>query len=99
VDDLAVLEHVERVRRVVRRAAGGVELGQRVGERERDALVLGDRRAEGLALLRPVAVRSTSRSAAPQQRAAMKRRSTRIHSFAPGVTARGTRFASGTRQS
>ena len=41
------------MRRVVRQQPRRVQLGQRVGERERDALVLGDRRAERLALLRP----------------------------------------------
>ncbi len=52
--DLAVLEDVERVRGVVGQQPRRVQLGQRVGERERDALVLGDRRAERFALLRPL---------------------------------------------
>ena len=51
--DLAVGERVERVGGVVGHEPRGVELGERVGERERDALVLEDRPAEGLALLRP----------------------------------------------
>ena len=54
MNDLSILERVECVRGVVREQPCGVELGERVRERERDALVLRDRRAERLALLRPV---------------------------------------------
>ena len=50
--DLAILERVERVGRVVGNEARGMQFRQRVGERERDALVLDDRPAKGLALLR-----------------------------------------------
>ena len=51
--------------------------------------------AVGLARLAQPAVRV----AAPQQRAAINSRSTRIHSLAPASPPAGTRFASGTRQS
>ena len=71
VDDLAIGELVEGVGRVVGHEPRCVELGQRVGEREGDALVVGDRRAEGLAV--PSPSRSRGRAAAATRRSSALR--------------------------
>ncbi len=52
MDDAAVVERVEGVGRVVGEQPRGEQLGERVGERERDALVVGDARSERLSLAR-----------------------------------------------
>ena len=70
VDDLAIGQRVEGVGGVVGQQPRRVQLGQRVGEREGDALVVGDPRPERLALLRPRA-REVEQ---PQGRAAAARR-------------------------
>ena len=82
MEHLAVLAGVDRARGLVERGPGGVQLGGRVGEHRGDELVV----AEPLPADHPLARRtsvisSTSRDAAPTQRAATITRSKRNQSW------------------